>query len=407
MPPLPPVADTLVHKRLSLAHKLALLAIFCLARFLDSFSTTALFDAILKLSNLGALSLCAGFIDTKIPLIILRALTGIVSSTTITSALALLVKVFPDPLEQAWAIGIFVGCGAIAAVSGLMLGAMFVQWVSFHWVFWFVACAAFPVALVCIFIIPSHIAETAETEGAKWKSLDLVGVVAFILFIFTVTSGSTEGWKSPMVLVLLIVPTLPVAGFFYWETLLPVGTAAIPPRTWFYKNFSVLFAVALLPYFWWNTMMTMFSTMWQNVFNWSVISTAVYIFFTGSLSRIFSPKWLILTGLSLCMVATPENYWPYVFPSFSLGTAGSMFTFGLTIASIEASVEATHGGLHEYNGRAATCWFILGFNSFRLWTTNPDQNTTTLILHYIVLNSTKKISNAHVNYCKSLTKQPT
>ncbi|KAG2353412.1 hypothetical protein BDR07DRAFT_1433469, partial [Suillus spraguei] len=50
---------------------------------------------------------------------------------------------------------------------------------------------------------------------------------------------------------------------------------------------------------------------------------------TGSFSRIYSPKWIILTGLSLCMVATlllalgggkPENYWPFVFPAFVLGS---------------------------------------------------------------------------------------
>ncbi|KAG1725479.1 major facilitator superfamily-domain-containing protein [Suillus paluster] len=467
MPPLPRVVDVLVHKRLSLTRKLVLLAMLCLAQSLDSFNFAALFSAIPVLDismgmtetqstwifsasqltfssfllisgrisdvynpkiafvggvfSLGILSLCAGFIDTKIPLITVRAFTGIASSMTVPSALALLVKVFPDPLEQARAIGFFGCSGAIANIGGLVIGAMFVQWASYHWVFLFVAVVACPLALVCVFIIPSQIGETADTpepEGAKWKNLDLVGVciltVAFILFMFAVTSGSTDGWKSPMVLVLLIVSTLMVVSFFYWETLLPVEKAAIPPRTWFYTNFSVLFAVALLPFFWWNTMMTMFSTMWQNVFHWSVISTAVHMlpmgivglalsFFTGSLSRIFSPKWIILVGLSLCMIATvllalgggkPENYWPYVFPAFSLGTSGMLLTYSLAniaifqaapssmagtvgaifngalqfgsaiglaaSSSIESSVEAAHGGSQEYTGRAATCWFLLG-----------------------------------------------
>jgi hypothetical protein len=33
---------------------------------------------------------------------------------TIPSALALIVNVFPDPLQQAKAIGVFGGCGAVA-----------------------------------------------------------------------------------------------------------------------------------------------------------------------------------------------------------------------------------------------------------------------------------------------------
>ena len=80
-------------------------------------------------SAIGVLSLCAGFVSDKIPLIILRALSGIgedsqfplvladnsfsASSMTIPSALTLLVNVFPDPLEQARAIGLFGGCGGV------------------------------------------------------------------------------------------------------------------------------------------------------------------------------------------------------------------------------------------------------------------------------------------------------
>ncbi|KAG2354478.1 major facilitator superfamily domain-containing protein [Suillus spraguei] len=394
MSPLLPLS-TNIHEpqRLSLARKLILLVMFCLTQFIDTLSMSALLSAIPALeasmgmteiqsiwvfsgfrltfssfllisgrlsdvynpktvfiggvSTLGILSLCAGFVYTTVPILVMRAITGIASAMTIPSALKLLVKVFPDPLEQARAVGFFAGCGAVANMGGLVVGAMFVQRVSYHWVFWFVAFAA----------------DFRKPKGAKWKSLDLVGVgvltVSFILLIFAVTSGSTD------------------AGFFYWETLLPADRAAIPPRTWFYNNFSVLLATALLPSFWWTFAASC----------------------TGSLSRIYSPKWIILTGLSLCMVATlllalgggkPENYWPFVFPAFVLGSAGVMVAFSHTniaifqaapssmsstvgamfngalqfgsaiglaaITSIETSVEATHGGSHEYAGRAASFW---------------------------------------------------
>ncbi|KAG1850042.1 major facilitator superfamily domain-containing protein [Suillus tomentosus] len=315
---------------LSLTRKLVLLFMFCLAQFLDAFSNSALFTAIpvLEVSmgmtesqstwimsafqltfasfllisgrisdvynpktgfiggvfGLGVISLCAGFVDDTIPLIILRALTGIASSMTIPSALALLVKVFPEPLEQARAIGIFGGCASIANVLGLMIGAMFVQWASYHWVFWFVTIVAMPAALACAFIIPPEIANTKdnlEPGAAKWKNLDCLGVtiltVALILFIFAVTSGSTDGWASAAVLVPLIISIMMVIGFFYWETRIHVDKAAIPPRTWFYPNFSILFAVALLPYCWWFTVFMIFTILWQNVFEWSAISSAVHM----------------------------------------------------------------------------------------------------------------------------------
>ena len=64
-------------------------------------------------SGLGVLSIGAGFVTSKIPLIVLRALCGIAASMTIPSALTLLMHVFTEPSEQARAIGVFGGCGAV------------------------------------------------------------------------------------------------------------------------------------------------------------------------------------------------------------------------------------------------------------------------------------------------------
>lgn len=50
-----------------------------------------------------------------------------------------------------------------------------------------------------------------------------------------------------------------------------------PPHTWFHPNFSALFAVALMPFFWWTSIFTIFTTLWQNVYHWSVISSAVHM----------------------------------------------------------------------------------------------------------------------------------
>ncbi|KAH0835604.1 major facilitator superfamily domain-containing protein [Lanmaoa asiatica] len=472
-------------KRPSSTRKLVLLLIFCFAQFLDAFNNAAIFPAIPALegsmgitqsqsawvvsgfqltfasfllisgrisdvynpknafitgvASLGILSIGAGFVDNKIAIIVFRALMGIASAMSIPSALTLLVHVFPEPLEQARAIGVFGGCGAIADMLGLFVGAVLVQYASYHWVFWFVAIVAVPVALGSIFIIPPEVAtskDQPDTCNTKWTSLDLIGItiltgvphlheipiafgankapsVALILFIYAVTSGSTGGWATTGVLAPLIISILLTVGFFYWETLIPVDKAAIPPCTWFYNNFSVLFGSALLPFFWWNSVFVVFSTLWQDVFHWTVVSTAVHMLplgvaallmsFTGPLSRIFSPKWIILAGLSMAAMATvlvaiggrrPENYWPYIFPAFSLGSAGTMLAYSHTniaifrvapasmtgtvgaifnaalqfgsatglaaFSSIKTSVDITHGGPKEYHGCAAAFWFLLG-----------------------------------------------
>ncbi|KZT01861.1 MFS general substrate transporter [Laetiporus sulphureus 93-53] len=457
-------AQTLVDGRLpqlySPFRRYLLLIVFCFAQFLDSFNNSALFSAIPDLENslditasesawiisafqltfasfllisgrisdvynpkvaftggiaaLGVISIGAGFSKDKITIIVLRALSGIAASMTIPSALSLLVAVFVEPTEQARAIGVFGGCGAVGNVLGLIIGAIFVQYASWSWVFWFVAMVAFPIAIICLVLVPPQ-EENIHIEGKKWKSLDLGGVsvltAALILFIFAVTSGSASGWGSATVIAPLVISVLMVVAFFYYETRIPVSTAAVPPKTWFLPNFSVLFGTALLPYFWWTTIFTTFTTLWQDVYHWSAISTAIHMIpigvlafsmsFTGPLSRIINSKWIILSGEGLLVIATillafadgPDKYWPFVFPAFVLGSAGAMLTYTHTniaifqtspasmagtvgaifngalqlgsavgiaaVDSIETSVEEKEG-VSNYAGERAAFWFLLG-----------------------------------------------
>ncbi|KDQ57949.1 hypothetical protein JAAARDRAFT_193433 [Jaapia argillacea MUCL 33604] len=448
----------------SKARKYVLLIVFCLAQFLDSFNNSALFSAvpaltlslhinesesswlfsafqltfasfllvsgkisdlynpkvafIVGVAGLGVISTGAGFSNNKIIIIILRAFMGIVASLTIPSALTLLVKVFPEPLEQARAIGIFGGCGAIGNVLGLLIGALFTQYTSWSWVFWFVAIIAIPVGFICVFIIPPQPSgkRDGESQKERFKRLDIIGVsaltIALILFIFALTTGATGSWASAMVIVPLVISFALIGFFIYWETLLPEDGAAVPPKTWFLPNFSVLFGSALLPYFWWTTVFLIYTNLWQSVYHWEIIEAAIHMIpigvmafamsFTGPLSRVISPKWLILTGQGLMMIAcvllaladTPDKYWPMVFPAFVLGSTGAMLTFthnniaifrtgppsmagtvgaivngalqlgsaiGIAaVTSIETSVEEREGGFDEYHGRAAAFWFLLG-----------------------------------------------
>lgn len=62
---------------------------------------------------------------------------------------------------------------------------------------------------------------------------------------------------------------------------------------------------------------------------------AFAISFTGGLSRIISPKWILLGAQGLLVIATillhfadgPDKYFQFVLPAFILGTSGCMFTY--------------------------------------------------------------------------------
>ncbi|KAJ7836652.1 hypothetical protein B0H14DRAFT_3460542 [Mycena olivaceomarginata] len=81
-------------------------------------------------STVGVFALINSFIGTEIPPITVRALTGAGGALTIPSALHLIVRMYPDPVEQAKAITAFGGMGAIGIVLGLIIGVLFVSFVS-------------------------------------------------------------------------------------------------------------------------------------------------------------------------------------------------------------------------------------------------------------------------------------
>ena len=116
-------------------------------------------------------------------------------------------RFFPEPHEQALAIALFGGVGALgngssfsychviawhsnvpnAIVFGTMISAIFVEFADYRWIFWLTAIVGVPAALVCIALIPSREdkQQTANTEDGKPSSrltnlrkLDLVGVTS-------------------------------------------------------------------------------------------------------------------------------------------------------------------------------------------------------------------------------------
>ena len=121
---------------------------------------------ILALTHLGG-----GFVRQKIALLVLRALGGIGGALTIPSALTMIVALFPDQRSQGRAIAIFGGTGGVgngevylpynpqyspysSIVLGLIIGALFVQYTTWPWIFYFTAIVGSIIGITCFILIP-------------------------------------------------------------------------------------------------------------------------------------------------------------------------------------------------------------------------------------------------------------
>lgn len=292
----------------------------------------------------------------------LRALGGIGGALAIPSSLSLIVQLFPTPSHQARALAIFNGVGAAGNILGLIIGAGIVQYAGWNWIFWFVAILGVGISAISLVLIPGSKKEKKEVK------FDIVGVslltgeqivhllayaqpyslalVAVILFIFSVTSGSTIGWGTAYVLTPLLISLVLATGFLWWEAHTNPDDAVLPPRMWRYQSFGILVSLVLLPYFWWLTSFINLTSWWEQVYGWSPITIAVHFLamgitawlttnVTGYLPRWLAHKQIILAGLFMAIIASillpfaaaPWTYWTIVFPAQVLGGGGLIIVF--------------------------------------------------------------------------------
>lgn len=456
--------------------KIALIITFSLAEFMDAFNNSALFPGVPAISEalnmrpnettwlfaayqatfaafllisgrisdvyhpkptfivgaslLGFMSLGSGFVKNKVGMFILRAIAGIGGALTIPSALNLIVQLFPDPQEQARAIAMFGASGAIGNVTGLLIGAIFVQLATWHWIFYFVTMVCIPIAIAALILVPALPGQPkstkvdGETEVPAASGLDLIGVFFFtsalLLFIYALTSGAANGWGSASVLTTLILSIVLIVVFQLYETFgIAEHLAALPPSIWKLPNFTILIVAALLPFCWWLCVFLVYSPLWQEIYRWNAIMTAVRFLpigivafpvamITPVLPKYVHPRWIILSGLVLTFIGTmlypfadrQSRYWGYNFPAFLIGSTGCMTVYSSTniaifrnappriagtvgavfnaalqlggaigvavFTSIQTSVDKkkSHGlsetGVYTgYSGRAAAWWFIV------------------------------------------------
>ncbi|OBZ74339.1 hypothetical protein A0H81_05766 [Grifola frondosa] len=460
-----PVVDVALPSGL---RRYTILFVLCLAQFIDSYNNTAIVTAIppisqdLSISNsesvwllsgyqitlaafllssgrlsdlyspkwifvVGTLlmSFCAlgaGFVRSEIPLVVLRAFMGIGAAMNIPSAMSLIIKLFPEPAAQSQALAAFVFISGVGNVLGLIMGALFVSFANWTWVFYFATITAFIAVIAILLLLPSSAnledAKTEEDYKRKLLRLDPIGVssmtIALILFVFAVTSGSIRGWDTAQVIAPLVLSIVLIIFFGFWETRMPVGFAAIPLSMWRYPDFTILIIVSLYPFMWWASVQMLLSWLYQEVYGWSTIIAAVHflplglvsfvmVVVSSALQRRFPLKLVILLGQVLALAgsvilpfaSSKERYWSFTFPGFVLGSAGTVIIFTTTnialftitppevagvvgaiytcalqigstagpaiVTSIQTSVQITHGGPGGFAGRAAGFWFLFAF----------------------------------------------
>ncbi|MET9269832.1 DHA2 family efflux MFS transporter permease subunit [Kribbella sp. NPDC003557] len=169
-----------------------------------------------------AASVLCGLAGSQEVLVIARFIQGVGGALTSAVILGMIVTLFPEPREQAKAIGMYAFVASAGGSIGLLAGGVLTQAISWHWIFF----VNLPIGVLTV-VLAVKLIEKDKGLGIG-KGTDVPGAVlitaALMVGVFTIVKPAAElGWTAPRTLVLAAVTLVLLAGFVVRE-----ATAANP-----------------------------------------------------------------------------------------------------------------------------------------------------------------------------------
>jgi EmrB/QacA subfamily drug resistance transporter len=144
-------------------------------------------------------SILCGASQSEAMLIGARLLQGIGGAMTSAVILGMIVTMFPEPREQAKAVGVYAFVASAGGAVGLLIGGILTQAINWHWIFFVNA----PIGAACAFFA-HRLLEDDQGIGFD-KGADALGAVlitaSLMLGVYTIVEpAATEGWGAPLTL---------------------------------------------------------------------------------------------------------------------------------------------------------------------------------------------------------------
>jgi EmrB/QacA subfamily drug resistance transporter len=145
-------------------------------------------------------SLLCGVAQTQEMLIGARFVQGVGGAMASAVILGMIVTMFPEPKEQAKAIGVYSFVAAAGASIGLLAGGVLTQGINWHWIFFVNIPIGIATAALALRLIVDDrgigLREGADVSGA------VLVTGALMLGVYTIVEAADVGWGSPETILL-------------------------------------------------------------------------------------------------------------------------------------------------------------------------------------------------------------
>ena len=180
-------------------------------------------------------SLLCGFAQSQEMLVIARFVQGVGGAMTSAVVLGMIVTMFPEPGEQARAIGVYAFVASAGGSIGLLAGGVLTQAINWHWIFFVNVPIGIATAVLALRLL-------ARDEGIGLnKGSDIPGAVlitsSLMLGVYTIVKPAAEdGWGSGEALALGAVSLVLLIAFIAREA--TARTPLMPLRMFRSRNVS-------------------------------------------------------------------------------------------------------------------------------------------------------------------------
>jgi EmrB/QacA subfamily drug resistance transporter len=166
---------------------------------------------LIGLAVFTAASLVCALAQSQGMLIAARFVQGAGGALSSAVVLAMIVRMFPQPAEQAKAIGVFGFVASAGGSIGLLAGGALTEAISWHWIFFINVPIGIATALLARRFVPAYpgigVKEGADIPGATLLTAGLM------LGVYNILQISEEGWFATQTLILSAI-SLGLIGLF-------------------------------------------------------------------------------------------------------------------------------------------------------------------------------------------------
>jgi len=182
-----------------------------------------------------AASLVCGLADGRALLIGARFVQGVGGAMTSAVILGMIVTMFPEPREQAKAIGVYGFVASAGGSVGLLAGGVITQSINWHWIFFVNIPIGIATALLALRLLE------ADRGLGFARGADVLGAVlvtaSLMLLVYTIVKPAAEqGWGSGRTLAFAAGAVTLLAAFVAREA--TAGNPLIPLRIFRSRNVS-------------------------------------------------------------------------------------------------------------------------------------------------------------------------